>query len=160
MLEDRGLTAAQAIVFYSLIGPAQVVGRLCLFAVDRILPVSIAGMAGTLLPVLAMVMLMTLDTMSPLLFAFPILFGTGMGIKTVVQATAAPELLGKSAYGSLQGMILMPVFIAQAAAPFIAASIWQVSGEVSVLEEYLLAAAIVAAGSFVCAVGFARHQST
>src|SRR5205814_6275994 len=111
-----------------------------------------------LLPVLAIAILITLAPGSVLAFAFPILFGAGMGIKTVVQATAAPALLRESAYGSLQGIVLMPVYVAQALAPFLAAMIWQASGSAGVLEMFLLVTAIVAEASFACAIGLARRR--
>ena len=37
-----------------------------------------------------------------------------MGIKTIVQATAAPEFLGRASYGALQGALMAPVLLAQA----------------------------------------------
>jgi hypothetical protein len=40
---------------------------------------------------------------SPLLYVFAIFYGGGMGIKTIVQATAGPEFLGREGYGALQG---------------------------------------------------------
>ena len=43
--------------------------------------------------------------------------------------------------------------------PFIAALVWQISGEAAMLEGYLLATAIVAAAAFACAVSSAKHRT-
>ena len=82
---------------------------------------------------------------------FAIAFGTGMGIKTIVQATAAPEFLGREAYGALQGALMFPVYVAQAVSPFLAASLWQLAGDYGPLQSILMAAGFVSAIAFVVA---------
>ena len=88
---------------------------------------------------------------SPWSILFPVLFGAGMGIKTLVQATAAPEFLGEEEYGALQGIITLPVLVSQAAAPFIAAYLWQSTGNYDLLQSVLLAASILSALAFALA---------
>ena len=92
--------------------------------------------------------LMMLDAHSPLVFVFAIAFGIGMGIKTIVQATAAPEFLGRAAYGALQGALMFPVYLAQALSPFLAAAIWQIDGEYDLLQILLLARRLSFCGRF------------
>jgi MFS family permease len=156
MLQSHGFTAAAAIALYTLVGPSQVAGRLCVFAVDRAVPISAAGFAGTLLPIAAMLVLISVDPSSSWSILFPVLFGAGMGIKTLVQATAAPEFLGETSYGTLQGMIMFPVLIAQAAAPFVAAYLWQLTGNYGLLQAVLLGAAITSAIAFALAAWLAN----
>ena len=158
MLEGMGFTAAAAIALYTLIGPSQVAGRLCVFALDRTISISLAGFAGTLLPVAAMLVLMTARPGSSLALLFPLLFGAGMGIKTLVQATAAPEFLGEKRYGTLQGLIMFPVFVSQAAAPFIAASLWQVTGSYGLLQSVLLGMAVISALAFALAAWLSKSR--
>ena len=112
---------------------------------------SFAGLIGTLFPVLAVIILIALPAHSPLVFVFAVAFGTGMGIKTIVQATAAPEFLGRAGYGALQGALMLPVYIAQAVSPLLAAWIWQLHGNYHLLEIVLLVAAGVSAVAFVLA---------
>ncbi len=150
MLESFGFTAAAAIGLYALIGPAQVGGRLFMFAVDRVVPTFAAGLAGTLFPVAAMLLLKGAQPESPLSLLFPLLFGAGMGIKTLVQATAAPEFLGESEYGALQGIISLPALASQAAAPFIAAYLSRM-GNYDLLSWVLLLAVIISALAFALA---------
>jgi hypothetical protein len=158
MLEGDGFSTAATIMLYSLIGPSQVVGRLCVFAVDRVFPVATAGLAGTLLPIAAMAVLITVGPDSHLALLFPLLFGTGLGIKTLVQATAAPEFLGEKGYGALQGVISLPVLMAQAASPFIAASLWQAYGSYGLVKFVLLGTAITSALAFALAAWLAASR--
>jgi MFS family permease len=157
MLGERGFTLAAAVALYAMIGPSQVAGRLAMFALDRVLPVEAAGMAATLLPVAAMLILVWLTAGSGLALLFSVLFGAGMGIKTVVQATAAPEFLGIREYGALQGILSTPVQLVQAASPFAAALLWQWSGNYNVLDGLLLACTIVSAATFGAAAWLARN---
>ena len=92
--------------------------------------------------------------------AFAIVFGAGMGIKTIVQATAAPELLGREGYGTLQGAIIMPVYAAQAIAPFAAAMIWQIAGDYDLLERVLPAIALTSLTVFALATLLASKLRT
>ncbi|MGH6930476.1 MAG: MFS transporter, partial [Dongiaceae bacterium] len=57
MLEEQGLTIGQAVAVYAVIGPSQVAGRIALLTLERFITVSIAGLVGAGLPVIAMVVL-------------------------------------------------------------------------------------------------------
>ena len=155
LLQSQGIDPSAAVGLYAMIGPAQVVGRLCLLTIDRRLTTALAGIIATLLPVTAMLALIAIEPGSLVAMAFPVLFGAGMGIKTVVQATAAPEFLRQRSYGALQGLIALPVALSQAAAPFLSALLWQVTGETAVLMGTLLALAVVSAATFGFAVRIA-----
>jgi MFS family permease len=148
MLHERGFTTGGAIAVYAFIGPAQVVGRIAMLTLERLLTVKIAGLAGTLLPVLAMFILSVSEPGSLSVFVFAIAFGAGLGIKTVVQATAAPEFLGRSGYGAMQGAIVMPVYAAQAISPFAAAVIRHLGDGYRLLEGVLLLSVLISALAF------------
>ena len=145
MLRESGYTPAEAVAAYACIGPSQLAGRVAVLTLERFIGLTVAGMIGTLFPVLAMVVLITLRAHSPLVFVFAIAFGTGMGIKTIVQATAAPEFLGRAGYGALQGALMFPVYLAQALSPLLAAWIWQLHGRYDLLQVVLLAMAGISA---------------
>lgn len=155
MLGEHGFTAGEAVAVYALIGPSQLAGRMAMLTMERWFTVTIAGLAGTVLPVAAMLVLGWSASGSPLAFAFAMAFGAGMGIKTIVQATAAPEFLGREGYGALQGAIMAPVYAAQAASPFAAALIWQIGGGYGPLESVLLACALASAAAFALAAALA-----
>ena len=151
MLRESGYTTAEAVVAYAFIGPAQLAGRVAILTLERFISLTAAGLIGTLFPVLAVAVLITLQPHSPFVFLFAIAFGTGMGVKTIVQATAAPELLGRAGYGALQGALMFPVYLAQAGSPLLAAWIWQLNGSYDLLEIVLLVTAGVSVAAFVLA---------
>ncbi len=151
MLRESGYTTAEAVAAYAFIGPAQLAGRVAILTLERFISLTAAGLIGTLFPVLAVAILITLQPHSPLVFVFAVAFGTGMGIKTIVQATAAPELLGRAGYGVLQGALMFPVYLAQAGSPLLAAWIWQLHGNYDLLEIVLFLTAGVSAIAFVLA---------
>jgi MFS family permease len=160
MLEEQGLTIGEAVAVYAVIGPSQVAGRIALLTLERSVTVSIAGIVGAGLPVIAMVVLGLSQADALLACGFAIAFGAGMGIKTIVQATAAPEFLGREGYGALQGAIVMPVYAAQAIAPFAAAMIWQIGGGYKLLEVVLLLIAIMSVVAFALAALLAPKIQT
>jgi MFS family permease len=151
MLRERGYTSAEAVAAYACIGPSQLAGRVAVLTMERFISLTVAGLIGTLFPVFAMIVLMTLDAHSPLVIVFAIAFGTGMGIKTIVQATAAPEFLGRAGYGALQGALMLPVYLAQAVSPFLAAWIWRLDGGYELLQVVLLVMAGISAAAFLLA---------
>ena len=154
MLRESGYTTAEAVAAYACIGPSQLAGRVAVLTLERFISLTTAGLIGTLFPVMAMLVLITLGAHSSLVFLFAIAFGTGMGVKTIVQATAAPEFFGSEAYGALQGALMFPVYLAQAAAPLMAAWLWQVRGNYDLLEGALTVLAAVSATAFVLAARF------
>lgn len=89
--------------------------------------------------------------------AFAILFAAGMGIKTIVQATAAPRLTGAANYGQLQSFLLIPSFLAQAIAPF-ASGVLQSVGSYTGLVWVCLAMSVVSASSMLWAVKLGHHR--
>ena len=151
MLRESGFTTAEAVAAYACIGPSQLAGRFAVLTLERFISITATGLIGTLFPVLAMIILITLRPHSPLVFVFAIAFGIGMGVKTIVQATAAPEFLGRARYGALQGALMFPVYLAQAGAPLLAAWLWQLHGNYDLLESVLLLMAGVSAVAFVLA---------
>jgi hypothetical protein len=158
LLHERGFTAAAAVAVYAFIGPSQVLGRIAMLTMERRLTAALAGLVATSLPIVALIVLGAAEPGSPAVFAFAIAFGAGMGIKTIVQATAAPEFLGREGYGALQGAIMTPVYAAQAASPFAAALIWQFGGGYDLLQDMLLFCAVLSAAAFALAAFLASRQ--
>ncbi|HZF33964.1 MAG TPA: hypothetical protein VE914_09200, partial [Candidatus Angelobacter sp.] len=112
---------------------------------------------ATALPVAALVILGATAPDSLSVYVFAVAFGAGMGIKTIVQATAAPEFLGREGYGALQGSIMTPIYAAQAVSPFAAAMTWQFGGGYDPLERVLLLCAVVSAVAFALAAFLASR---
>jgi hypothetical protein len=158
LLREGGFTTGQAVAVYACIGPSQVAGRIVLLALERRLTATVAGIVATALPVGALIILGAAAPGSLAVYVFAVAFGAGMGIKTIVQATAAPEFLGRAGYGALQGSIMTPVYAAQAASPFAAAMIWQFGGGYDLVERVLLLCAVISAAAFALAAFLASRQ--
>jgi predicted MFS family arabinose efflux permease len=152
MLIERGFAVPVIIGAYAIVGPCQVMGRMVVFALERKIDARIAGLAGTSLPVIGMLLLLLATPGSPLLYAFAVLYGGGMGIKTIVQATAGPEFLGREGYGALQGTFAGINYIVQAATPFALALLWSMMGSYDYVLWILFAAAFASAAAFVMAL--------
>lgn len=157
MLRESGYTSAEAVAAYACIGPSQLAGRMAVLTLERFIGLTVAGLMGTLFPVVAMIILINLRAHSSLVFVFAIAFGTGMGVKTIVQATAAPEFLGRAGYGALQGALMVPVYLAQAVSPLLAAWSWQLRGRYDLLQGTLLVMAAISAASFFLAARLRPH---
>jgi MFS family permease len=110
------------------------------------------GMKGTgivtlSLGVLAFGLLPLLASGSWLVAGFAALFGASNGMMTIVRALLPPELFGRESYGTVQGMIALPVRLTTAASPFVFGALWTWSGSYSPVIFLCL-------GMSVCSLGF------
>ena len=152
LLGERGFAVAAAVGAYSMVGPSQVAGRLILYGLERRIKVAVAGLAATALPVLGIACLMAAEPGGNYLTLFALLYGGGMGVKTIVQATAAPDFLGREGYGALQGSFAGINYAVQAATPFATALLWQASGSYDAVLWLLFAITLLSAVAFAGAV--------
>jgi MFS family permease len=125
MLTEKGLPLAQQLVVAALIGPAQVAGRMVMMRLPLRHPVMLA------LPVYA-VMSLGLGAFALghgwWLMAAALLYGGANGVNTMLRAMAMPELISRSHYATLNGLMMTPVLLMQAAAPFLGALLWRAAG--------------------------------
>ncbi len=152
LLSERGFALPVIVAAYAVVGPFQVIGRIIVFALERHIDARIAGMVGTSLPVIGMVLLMLSSPDSSLLYVFAAFYGGGMGIKTIVQATAGPEFLGREGYGALQGSFAGINFVVQAATPLALAVLWAAMGSYDRVLWILFGSAAVSALAFLAAI--------
>jgi hypothetical protein len=131
-------------------------GRLVVYGLERWISVSLAGVAATLLPAIGVGLLLAATPGSLLIYLFAIAYGSGVGIKTIVQATAAPEFLGREGYGALQGTLAGVNFVIQAATPFLVALLWSQSGRYDTVPWVLFAAAVLSGLAFIAALAVRR----
>ena len=149
LLMERGFTLPDIIAAYTLVGPFQVAGRVFIFALERRINMKLAGMIATSLPVIGIILLMLARPNSHLLYVFAVFYGFGMGIKTIVQATAGPEFLGREGYGALQGTFAGINYVVQAATPFAIALLWQA------MDGYNQVIWVLFSGTLMSALAFA-----
>ncbi|MDP2522003.1 MFS transporter [Neptunomonas phycophila] len=132
----------QTVLFaIALIGPAQVGGRVLLLLFEDVSIKHLGLLAGVSFP-LAILLL----TAPPSDFTFAslcVLYGAANGIFTIVRGMAVPELLTQHNYGTINGIMLIPMSLARAAAPWAIAAYWTYSGAPSGALNVLLALAIL-----------------
>lgn len=117
LLQANGVGLASAIVFASLVGPAQVAGRLLEYGLMRnVSPLLSARLASLAHPLGALVFL---AMGVPAGLVFTILHGAGNGVMTIANGTLPLIFFGSAGYGARQGVLMMPARFAQALAPFL-----------------------------------------
>lgn len=121
LLQAGGLGLAAAVGVGTLVGPAQVAGRLTEAGVLRHLHPLLSARLATLGHPLGAVALLVagpalLGSLAPV---FAVLHGLGNGILTIAKGTLPLVLFGPTGYGARQGLILAPSRFAQAAAPLV-----------------------------------------
>lgn len=134
-----GLTAGEAVVAAALIGPGQVAGRIVDWALGTRLNVLARARIGAALFPLAAV---ALGIGGPIAaYAFALLYGMSNGILTINRGTLPLAIFGPAGYAGLIGWLAVPVLLAQAAAPTLAAP---VVAALSPLQVFLLAGGLAA----------------
>ncbi len=117
LLQACGASLAVAVGVGTLIGPAQVAGRLFEFGFLRRMHPLVSARLATLAHPLGVV---TLILGGPALAAgFAVLHGLGNGLLTIAKGTLPLALFGPHGYGARQGWLSLPARVAQAAAPVV-----------------------------------------
>lgn len=124
LLKGVGLTLDEAVFVAALIGPSQVAGRVLDWSVGGRLGVLLRARIGALLfPLGALVLLLG----GPYAAAgFAVLYGMSNGILTINRGTLPLAFFGSAGYATLLGWLAVPVLLAQAAAPTLAAPLMSV----------------------------------
>lgn len=117
VLQVSGASLVAAIAAGSLVGPAQVAGRLIEYGfLKKAHPLFSARIAILTHP-LAAILLMLIG--APAVTSFVILHGLGNGILTIAIGTLPLKLFGAEGYGQRQGWLMAPARVVQAGAPFL-----------------------------------------
>jgi hypothetical protein len=117
LLTSSGLTARDAVLVSSLIGPMQVAGRVAEFTFGRRLrPLTVGTLAFGLFA-LALLVLTQVRGIWIAALAFAVLYGWSNGVMTIVRGTVPGELFGHRRFGALLGRLARPQFVAKAIAP-------------------------------------------
>lgn len=158
LLDERGVHGETAILAASMIGPMQVAGRLAMMAAER--HVSNLGIAVACYVALAIAALALLGTavVPTLLVAFVLFQGSGYGVTSIVRPVITAEFLGRKNFGVISGMLALPFITATAAAPTIAAFVWERGGYDRVIL-FALVTAGVGLAALLLAAGVSRGGS-
>lgn len=149
MLTEKGLPLASQLMVAALIGPAQVGGRLVMMRLPVKHPIMLA------LPVYA-VMSLGMATFAlghgVWLMVAALVYGCANGINTMLRAMAMPELISRQHYATLNGLMMTPVLLMQAAAPFVGALLWRAAGGYSLMLWTMVGLALAAFVAFAFAL--------
>ncbi|MNM99807.1 Major Facilitator Superfamily protein [compost metagenome] len=151
MLTEKGLPVPQQLAVAALIGPAQVAGRMLMMRaavrhpVRLSLPVYLLMSAGLLCFALGH---------GAWLMVAAVLYGCANGVNTMLRAMAMPELISRHHYATLNGLMMTPVLLMQAAAPWLGALLWRAAGGYWLMLWVMLALALGALLAF----GYALHR--
>jgi MFS family permease len=117
LLTSSGLTARDAVLVSSLIGPMQVAGRVAEFAFGAHLrPLTVGTLAFGLFAV-ALLLLTQVHGLWIAALWFAAMYGWSNGVMTIVRGTVPGELFGHRQFGALLGRLARPQFVAKAIAP-------------------------------------------
>jgi predicted MFS family arabinose efflux permease len=147
LLTERHLAMSTIVAAIAVIGPAQVLGRIALMAFGRRFSAAVAGRIAFIAFPVSVLLLIALPGRAGL-FAFAAIYGAANGVITIVRGLAVPELLGREAYGAINGALTLPANVARAAAPFGAALLWTMAGGYGAVLWAVLADAVIAALGF------------
>jgi len=142
LLDERGIHAETAILAASMIGPMQVAGRLAMMAAERhVTMISIAAASYVAMGIAAAALLGA-GAVPVLLVAFVLFHGAGYGVTSIVRPVVTAEFLGRTNFGVISGLLALPFIIATAAAPTIAAFVWETGGYDRVIMVAISAAGV------------------
>jgi FtsH-binding integral membrane protein len=106
-----------------------------------------SALLAAALAVLGTALLVQIEPGSAHLRLFPVLFGVGSGMMTIVRAASIVELATRTAFGAVNGAIALPALAGTALAPLAAAELRSLSGgDDAVLVALLVLAATSLAG--------------
>ena len=128
IMDSRGVAEALGVTVASLVGPMQVLGRVIMVSVQS--RVDIHGVAaGCYVGMAAGALALLFATGSPLLaVGFVVPYAASYGVISIVRPVVTAELLGRAGFGTISGMLAVPYMLGSAAAPSIAALLWQAAG--------------------------------
>jgi hypothetical protein len=119
LMAGLGLSPSQALAAAMLIGPGQVTGRLLEWRLASHIGVLWRARLGALLFPAGALLLLSGSPYAA--FGFALLYGMSNGILTINRGTLPMLVFGPAGYAALLGWIALPVLLAQAAAPAMAA---------------------------------------
>ena len=158
LLTATGLTARDAVLIGSMIGPMQVAGRLMEFAFSRHVRALAVGTFAFALLAVSLAVFTQVRGVWIVALAFVIPYGWANGVMTIVRGTVPAELFGQRDYGALLGRLALPQFILKAIAPF-ALTLLFIGDPSRLLSPYaLLVLAVGALVAYRCALGAAGRS--
>lgn len=128
LLLERGLDTVDTVAVLTVIGPAQVAGRILVRAFASEAPVRSLGSAIVIVFPLAVIGFALAPPEVLAIGAVAAFYGAANGMITIVRGMAVPEMVSRDGYGAVNGSLVAPMSVMSALAPLGAALLWQASG--------------------------------
>ena len=158
LLTATGLSARDAVLVGSLIGPMQVAGRIMEFAFGRHLRARVAGTLAFALMAASLAIFTQVRGVWIVALAFAIPYGWSNGVMTIVRGTVPAELFGTRGYGALLGRLAGPQFVLKATAPVALSLLFAIDPGRTLTPWVLLLLATAALAAFRLAIRLAPHR--
>ncbi len=120
ILQALGLPLASAVALGTLLGPCQVGARLIDLLVGRLVHPVWEMLISTIVVAIGLSLLFP---WASAVVTGLVLYGGGIGLRSIVRGTLPLALFGAEGYASLMGRLAFPMLVAQAASPSVAAVI-------------------------------------
>jgi predicted MFS family arabinose efflux permease len=161
LLTATGLSARDAVLVGSLIGPMQVAGRVMEFAFGRHLRALAVGTLAFSLMAAALALFTQVHGVWIVALAFAMVYGWSNGVMTIVRGTVPAELFGQRGYGALLGRLARPQFILKSSAPLALTLLYTIDPARTLTPYVLMLVAVAALLAYRLAVAAAgkRKQS-
>jgi MFS family permease len=147
MLQSTGVGLVFAMTIAALIGPMQVAGRSTdLLLTGRVSSRTVGAIAVLLTPV-ALLVLWVAPAAPLLLYVFAAFYGAGLGLATIVRASAPLEVFGAAGYASVNGALHGPARLARAAGPLAGTFLFAIHQRYETVLAAMIACAAIGAAS-------------
>lgn len=128
IMDSRGVAEAVGVLVASLVGPMQVLGRVIMISLQSRVGTD-GATRGCYLGMVAGLVVLLAATGSPwLAIGFVVPYAAAYGVISIIRPVVTAELLGRAGFGTIAGMLAVPYMLGSAAAPALAALIWEVAG--------------------------------
>lgn len=148
LLLERGLDASGAVMVLSVIGPAQVAGRVLIRAFAPEAPVRKLGTGIVIVFPVVVIGFAYAPPHVAVIALIAAFYGAANGMITIIRGMAVSEMVTRQAYGAVNGSLVAPMNIMQAIAPFVAAVTWQASGGYGAVLAMIFLGSLALCGGF------------
>lgn len=155
-LIERNFSSHEVVFILTVMGPAQVLGRVVIKLIgNKVTALQLGTLTTAALPI-TFFSLVYLPEQLWLFAGFIALFGIASGMMTIVKGIAIPELLTKEAYGAINGAMSIPITLIKAGAPALAALLWMATSSYDLVLLIIGAVTILAVICFAAVKHLAR----
>jgi len=159
MMLERGFSEYAVVAAMTIIGPAQVAGRIFILAFGK----QASGRQIGSIVVIGFPVAMALFAWAPaeilIVGAAALIYGAANGIMTIVRGVAIPEMVSRESYGAINGALVVPMTISRALAPLGAASLWTATGNYAGTMTGVVALSVVMVVTFWLAAGTSARST-